>query len=237
MSLYFFDQRLRIKSLVEKSLRSHVNMVNEYTVRTNMSLNLKTKNFSPPLKSKLYISPAYYFLDELVPGRTLNWKDGNSQKIMMKALINMFVFYREQGLFWTALDDLDLDLLGLQNWLFEHSTPDFRKRHRIDILELKNFKVLTAQIHGDFSPGNILVTADQSYIIDWELSERAPLVNDFYRLYRKSEVFREKLDHFVEAERQSDSTDINRFLPLDSQIQIFEYVRSTGNKIIRLRGQ
>ncbi len=58
------------------------------------------------------------------------------------------------------------------------------------ILDCANKKMPVSFIHGDFSLGNIIVSHDKNYLIDWELARTDFIIKDLYKvLLRKYYLF------------------------------------------------
>ena len=53
-----------------------------------------------------------------------------------------------------------------------------------DLLDKGSWQVVLGEVHGDFSPGNLIRGKDRVYITDWEGYTKGPIVQDLVKLYR-----------------------------------------------------
>ncbi len=192
-------------SISQKAVRA---IKNEVEIIESLQNDFRLSGWNglvPRILIKGQISNQFYLVEGILPGVTAAklLVDGSDRtRISKPAIIRISQFHQR-----TAIAR-EIDFADFQRWVYQpisvikRVTTNAFVRNRLDIIEnLLAMELLgryahLSRIHGDFAPGNILMTRDgQSVtgIVDWELSEKENLpMIDIYMLLLSSKMILEK---------------------------------------------
>lgn len=193
LSLCYFEKRIRAKILLGGK-RKATNVDNEYRVvnaLTQCCPELKIPKIKVPLK----LASPTYFCDELVnkSGRRVSGRWVDDQPVISEMFAELVKLYYCIGIETVLLRDNKPEIYDriLNDFSSFNVDPSMSKS---DLKILFGKKMIVSQTHGDFSIGNVMTTKSGVVIVDWELSKRHFIADDFrktLRAYPQSKQFLE----------------------------------------------
>jgi len=191
LSLFYFREGIRVKAYMKTGIRNLEAFKNEYFIRKKVEeIGLL---HVPKLLGENLDSEPFFFIDEIVFGKMVNWNDPKGYLILKDALKDMWKFYQFNGINWHSLREKGIDIFKLVDNFRSLIENNSKFNNNLDLDKLSSFPekyIPSSLIHGDFSLGNIITTSSGNYLIDWELSRYDFIIKDFYKtLIRKWELF------------------------------------------------
>ena len=183
MSLFYLKEGVRIKIGVGNPDRPVHALKTEYELRKRA----EQMNFIkvPALLQGRFDDEPFFFMDEVMPGRLLAWKDQETEDVFRRLIPSLWKYYQAVGIQWVTPgergDDVDRiidDYIQALKGLPDISFP-------FDVKKIKGFRnrrLPCTQIHGDIAIHNVIVSAAGDYLLDWESSTYDYLMRDFYKL-------------------------------------------------------
>ncbi len=233
LSLFYLKDDFRVKVFMGNDVRSISDFKNEYNVRkkineSNVCLNV------PAIIGELSDGEVTYFKDKIIFGKMYGWSDATGTKVLRKATKEMWQFYQYNGIRWGSLtsNGIDVDALNDQckKSISNNNRDNYKDIERI--LTFRDKKIPSSLIHGDLSLGNIIVSNNENYIIDWELSHPGIIIKDLYKILdSKPELFAD-IDQLMTEEIETSFTgkDKNYALTLREQLLLERCIRSLSTR-------
>jgi hypothetical protein len=136
---------------------------------------------SPQVQISSY-DPIPHTVEELVPGRNYLEVELPIPKTFFKDLVRFHFDHPE--IIEISLSKQEREKINslLQDLNFTQHQVSWIKQ----LLDKGSWLVAAGEVHGDLSPGNIILGGDRLYITDWEGYTRGPIAQDLVKLYREA---------------------------------------------------
>jgi hypothetical protein len=133
-----------------------------------------------PQVYKSAIDPIPHTVEEYIPGKNFSEQPLIFPKELLEELPR-FHFDRPEVIN-IRLEDKE----GIIHVLEEFDVEPSQHQEILDLIEKESWQVVVGEIHGDFSPGNLIQGKERIYITDWEGYTRGPIGQDLVKLYREA---------------------------------------------------
>ena len=183
LSLFYIDQGIRIKIETDQPNIPVQSLAKEFEFRKKVERMGDVK--VPPIVDGHVDAEPLFFVDELVQGTVLNWKDSRTQDTFRRMIPDIWRYYQNIGIHWKTPEENGHDI---ERYIGEYKQalkahPDIN--FPFDLKRIGTFyhRLLPCtQIHGDLAIHNIILSSDGDFLLDWEASTFDYMLRDFHRL-------------------------------------------------------
>lgn len=183
ISLFYLVDGIRIKIDTGNPVRSADALKVEYSLRKQVE-RLNILKVPRLLEGRFDQNPPF-FIDEVISGRLLTWKDRDAESVFRRVIPDMWKYYQAMGIRWMTPGECGDDLARVIREYTQSLARDPEIHFPFDVKKIEAFggrKLPCTQIHGDLAIHNILVSSKGDYLLDWESSTFDYMMRDFYKL-------------------------------------------------------